>query len=120
MQDNKQHWTPRPWVARIEDHSFCDTGDVFTSFTVAAEGAGKYDCFAEVFTRNDDIYEAAANTRLIATAPEMYHALQKLVCVLDDCRSGTDEGNIPPGILDRFDEATNTCRAALQKARGEE
>lgn len=113
-------FTPGPWVARIENHSFCDTGDVVTSFTVATEGAGKYDCFAEVFTRNDDIYEAAANTRLIAAAPEMYHALQKLVCVLDDCRSGTDEGNIPPGILDRFDEATNTCRAALQKARGEE
>ena len=71
-----EKFTPGKWVARIEDHSFCDTGDVFTSFTVATEGAGKYDCFAEIFTRNDDIYEAAANTRLIAAAPEMYYALK--------------------------------------------
>ena len=69
---------------------------------------------------HDGGHKAFDNATLIKAAPDMYHALQKLVCVLDDCRSGTDEGNIPPGILDRFDEATNTCRAALQKARGEE
>lgn len=72
-----EKFTRGPWVARIEDHSFCDTGDVYTSFTVATEGAGKYDCFAEVFTRNDDIDEAAANTRLIAAAPEMYEQLKR-------------------------------------------
>ena len=68
---SEEKFTPGPWFARIENHSFCDTGDVFTSFTVDTEGAEKYDCFVKVFTRNDDIDEAAANTRLIATAPEM-------------------------------------------------
>jgi len=73
---------------------------------------------AEILVHDGDSKTYHHDT-LIKAAPDMYHALQKLVGVLDDCRRGTDEGNIPPGILDRFDEATNTCRAALQKARGE-
>lgn len=103
-----EKFTPGKWVARIEDHSFCDTGDVFTSFTVATEGAGKYDCFAEVFTRNDDIYEAAANTRLIAAAPEMYEQLKRhcALCMLQhpecECCEICDTGKV------------------LKKARGEE
>ena len=51
--------------------------------------------------------------------PEMYDAIKEVVTVLDDCRQGTDEGNIPPNILDRFDKATEKCRAALKEARGE-
>lgn len=105
---NETNFTPGPWVARIEDHSFCDTGDVFTSFTVATEGAGKYDCFAEVFTRNDDIDEAIANTKLIAAAPELYKELEKhcALCMMmhPDC------------------EGCEICDTGkvLKKARGEE
>lgn len=101
-----EQFTPGPWVARIEDHSFCDTGDVVTSFTVATEEAGKYDCFAEVFARNDDIDEAVANTKLIAAAPELYEQLKRhcALCMLmhPDC------------------EGCDICdtRKVLMKARG--
>lgn len=105
-------FTPGPWVARIEDHSFCDTGDVVTSFTVATEGAGKYDCFAEVFTRNDDIYEAAANTRLIAAAPEMYEFIRWIRTVQGQCAIMKWRKFLPE-ILDKADEI-------LRKAEGEE
>ena len=109
---NETKFTPGPWIARIEDHSFCDTGDVFTSFTVATEGAGKYDCFAEVFTRNDDIYEAAANTRLIAAAPEMYEFIRWIRTVQGQCAIMKLKKFLPE-ILDKADEI-------LRKARGEE
>ena len=109
---SETNFTPGPWVARIEDHSFCDTGDVFTSFTVATEGAGKYDCFAEVFTRNDDIYEAAANTRLIAAAPELYEFIRWIRSVQGQCAIMKWRKFLPE-ILDKADEI-------LQKARGEE
>ena len=67
----------------------------------------------------DVMCDYGENGPLIAAAPDMRNALEMLIGVLDDCRRGTEEGNIPPGILDRFDEATNVCRAALKKARGE-
>ncbi len=109
---SETNFTPGPWVARIEDHSFCDTGDVVTSFTVATEGAGKYDCFAEVFTRNDDIYEAAANTRLIAAAPEMYEFIRWIRSVQGQCAIMKWRKFLPE-ILDKADEI-------LQKALGDE
>lgn len=109
---NETKFTPGPWAARIEDHSFCDTGDVVTSFTVATEGAGKYDCFAEVFTRNDDIYEAAANTRLIAAAPEMYEFIRWIRTVQGQCAIMKWRKFLPE-ILDKADEI-------LRKAEGEE
>ena len=100
-----EKFTPGKWVARIEDHSFCDTGDMYTSFTVATEGAGKYDCVAEVFARNDDIDEAAANTKLIAAAPEMYKALDDICNVLK--------------MDDRFSTTVSELEKLLKKARGE-
>lgn len=109
---SEMKFTRGPWVARIEDHSFCDTGDVYTSFTVATEGAGKYDCFAEVFTRNDDIYEAAANTRLIAAAPEMYEFILWIRSVQGQCAIMKWRKFLPE-ILDKADEI-------LRKAEGEE
>lgn len=109
-----EKFTPGKWVARIEDHSFCDTGDVFTSFTVATEGAGKYDCFAEIFTRNDDIYEAAANTRLIAAAPEMYYALKHYF----DLIQRADYGDIV--AEQKIFEDICYIEGALHKAEGEE
>lgn len=109
---SEEKFTPGKWVARIEDHSFCDTGDVYTSFTVATEGAGKYDCFAEVFARNDDIDEAAANTKLIAAAPEMYEFIRWIRSVQGQCAIMKWRKFLPE-ILDKADEI-------LQKARGEE
>lgn len=109
---SEEKFTPGKWVARIEDHSFCDTGDVYTSFTVATKGAGKYDCFAEVFARNDDIDEAAANTKLIAAAPEMYEFIRWIHSVQGQCAIMKWRKFLPE-ILDKADEI-------LQKARGEE
>ena len=109
---SKTKFTPGKWVARIEDHSFCDTGDVYTSFTVATEGAGKYDCFAEVFARNDDIDEAAANTKLIAAAPEMYEFIRWIRSVQGQCAIMKWRKFLPE-ILDKADEI-------LRKARVEE
>ncbi len=106
---SKTKFTPGPWVARVEDRSFCDTGD-----TVATEGAGKYDCFAEVFTRNDDIYEAAANTRLIAAAPELYDILEHYLGLIQKANDGdtVSEQKI-------FEQAAD-IEKVLKKARGEE
>ena len=111
---SKTKFTPGKWVARIEDHSFCDTGDVYTSFTVATEGSGKYDCFAEVFTRNDDIYEAAANTRLIAAAPVMFWILEHYLDLIQRANDGdaVSEQKI-------FEQAAD-IEKVLKKARGEE
>lgn len=109
-----EKFTPGPWVARIEDHSFCDTGDVYTSFTVATEGAGKYDCFAEVFTRNDDIYEAAANTRLIAAAPEMYGILEHYLDLIQRANDGDTISE------QKIFEQSADIEKVLKKARGEE
>lgn len=109
---SEEKFTPGKWVARIEDHSFCDTGDVYTSFTVATEGAGKYDCFAEVFARNDDIDEAAANTKLIAAAPEMYEFIRWIRSVQGQCAIMKWRKFLPE-ILDKADEI-------LHKAEGEE
>lgn len=111
---SEEKFTPGKWVARIEDHSFCDTGDVYTSFTVATEGAGKYDCFAEVFARNDDIDEAAANTRLIAAAPEMYYALKHYF----DLIQRADYGDIV--AEQKIFEDICYIEGALQKAEGGE
>ncbi len=118
-----EKFTPGKWVARIEDHSFCDTGDVYTSFTVATEGAGKYDCFAEVFTRNDDIYEAAANTRLIAAAPEMYEALKKLKECIEDYFGKNEREFLKCGDKDVdgfFAQQYIAACNALKKALGDE
>lgn len=119
---NETKFTPGPWIARIEDHSFCDTGDVFTSFTVATEGAGKYDCFAEVFTRNDDIYEAAANTRLIAAAPEMYEFGETTAEVLQILleRLGPNPAGLNAEIKRLAEERIAEWQKIEKKARGEE
>ena len=119
---SEEKFTPGPWFIKQSEEirSQYSPNVSSTRITILDAPGGQYQSrhvIAQVAKGNG---RGEANAALIAAAPEMYHALQKLVCVLDDCRSGTDEGNIPPGILDRFDEATNTCRAALQKARGEE
>ena len=110
---SETNFTPGPWVARIEDHSFCDTGDVVTSFTVATEGAGKYDCFAEVFTRNDDIYEAAANTRLIAAAPELDDILEHYLGLIQRANDGD------AGSEQKIFEQAADIEKVLKNARGE-
>ena len=112
----EEKFTPGPW----ETESKCAECGVFFryAFQVVAPALNKRVCYCET-DNQANIEVLDANAELIAAAPDMYHALQMLVGVLDDCRRGTDEGNIPPGILDRFDEATNVCRAALKKARGE-
>lgn len=112
----QEKYTPGPWYVQSD---IMEIGVVFRfNFAIVNPEQQKQICYSET-DNQADITEMEANAAMIAAAPDMYHALQKLVGVLDDCRRGTDEGNIPPGILDRFDEATNTCRAALQKARGE-
>lgn len=119
---SEEKFTPGPWFARIENHSFCDTGDVFTSFTVDTEGAEKYDCFVKVFTRNDDIDEAAANTRLIATAPEMYEFGKTTEEVLQILLEQL--GPKPSGLYEEIkrlaEERIAEWREIEKKARGEE
>ena len=111
---SKTKFTPGPWVARIEDRSFCDTGDVFTFCAVAQKGASKYDLITEVFTINDDTDEALANTRLIASAPEMYWILEHYLDLIQRANDGdaVSEQKI-------FEQAAD-IEKVLKKARGEE
>lgn len=119
----KKQFTPGPWIYRIEDHEFCDTGDVYTTCSITVDGASKYDCLAEVFTRNDDVDEAIANTFLISAAPDLYNALKNLKECLESYFGKTEKDFFED--CDHYDaelyfarEYNEACNA-LKKARGE-
>ena len=70
------------------------------------DGPNGYDV-AEVYSDDCDPCEAQANANLISAAPDLYHALDDLVAILElDTRSYV------------FD-AVRSARSALTKARGE-
>lgn len=63
---------------------------------------------------------AHANAHLIASAPELYEALDGLVVFCSDTLSGRADGATDVAwLIDGYREIRNRCRAALIKARGE-
>jgi hypothetical protein len=108
-------WTPGPWIA---DDLFMENGnhvrvgtnngrfDYFLSSTTICE------CFVSDDLDDDNprigIVTAERNARLLAAAPKLYDALNRLICALD-------AGDHPP-----HDSCLRVdARAALAKACGE-
>ena len=103
---SEEKFTQGEWRAEIVDHSFCDTGDYITEFGIVT---GKRTSIAQCFDNekiNED--EAAANTYLIAAAPEMYALLKMISAPTTFMGAKTDE------VL------RTAIEAVLKKARGEE
>ena len=98
-------WTPGPWPIK-------PTGD-YKRILVGVglvDGPGGYDV-AEVYSDDCDRNEAEANARLIAAAPDMAEALDRLLTEYDAVDLAAAE---PPSLT----AAVFAARAALAKARG--
>lgn len=97
-------WTPGPW--RVEPTFETDESDPQEIRTQRLILAGDRQYIAETMSNH---------AHLIASAPELYEALDKL---LGACRSYDDK---PENLLSiaRYAEAVERADAALRKARGE-
>ena len=96
-------WTPGDWAGKgqtSEDAVFCGT-----MHRICADGA--WLAFVPAWKDNpDEASEAEANAHLIAAAPDLYAALERLV----DAVSGLSAG---------VASISADARAALAKARGQ-
>lgn len=102
---SKEKFTPGPWVARVEYKKSRLSNQTYMLCSVHADDK----CITDsVYVIHDNMDEAAANTRLIAAAPEMYEQLKRhcALCMLQhpecECCEICDTGKV------------------LKKARGEE
>lgn len=86
-------FSPGPWVVK-NGRCIYGNGDFIKPFVASVED-----------DHNDA--ETAANARLIAAAPDMYHALQDLIAYL-----GVDVDN-------GLDELLTNARAAIATAKGQ-
>ena len=96
--------TPGPWSVVEHDHAICIQTE---SPSKTKYGASRYAAIGG-FDRNDraQLEEARANARLIAAAPELLEALQKIAGnTYDEWTNGA--------------EAARIARAAIAKATGE-
>lgn len=87
---NTRHHTPETWVA-----------DTDVGLVGYEEYDGKLFVIADVYGRPGFVSERAANARLIAAAPDLLAALQKVVA-----------------ISDRKHDAWDEAKAAIAKALG--
>jgi len=90
-------WTPGPWKVHLVDETLV-TGkkaDISTTFFGDAANAE----------------ERASNARLIASAPDMYEALDRIITQWDTPNWKLNE---------KTGAIINDARAVLRKARGEE
>ena len=93
-------WTPGPW----------SVAGTCTVYAVSEDGVNIFDAQVQpgyAGDRRTPVNEITANAQLIAAAPELYEALEKMV--EDDFKSGAP---------DHY-QRTASARAALAKARGE-
>jgi hypothetical protein len=102
-------WTPGPWwVGRNERSVVCNTEIPEWHTADSVEYYGGH-LVAESM--------APANARLIAAAPELAEALEKLLRKVDQFIEMPDGMSAAAGRA--LDEATDAARAALAKAKGE-
>lgn len=97
-------FTPGPW--RVFEHSWCDT-------SIGAPGTSNAICRLDINHATEESQEAdeaqmAANARLIAAAPELLEALQRLSAQCERLRL--------PGQPET--DAEKTARAVIAKATG--
>jgi hypothetical protein len=118
MSETKTHpWTPGPWAPghMTDPETTCecryilsDGAGYFGSVAVVSKsnglrvGEGGNDCPPEE--------EAIANAHLIAAAPELYEALQRMV---------NHFTMLPPDYLTTPDSVIGQALSALSRARGE-
>ena len=98
------HHTPGPW--RVLEHSWCDT-------SIGAPGTSNAICRLDINHATEESQEAdeaqmAANARLIAAAPELLEALQRLSAQCERLRL--------PGQPET--DAEKTARAVIAKTTG--
>ena len=98
-------YTPGPWYVVEEDHSD-DSGNGPVSLAISTYEDDSVDAIAWINTMNPNKTEQA-NARLIAAAPDMLAALQR---IQKDLRDGPIDGEFP--VRDMVD-------AAVSKATGE-
>lgn len=97
-------FTPGPW--RVFEHSWCDT-------SIGAPGTSNAICRLDINHATEESQEAdeaqmAANARLIAAAPELLEALQRLSAQCTRLR-----------LPDQAEtDAEKTARAVIAKATG--
>ena len=102
MIDTKH--TPGPW--RVFEHSWCDT-------SIGAPGTSNAICRLDINHATEESQEAdeaqmAANARLIAAAPELLEALQRLSAQCERLRMAWQLES----------DAEKTARAVIAKATG--
>ncbi len=108
---SKNKFTPGPWwspdgkTIKQDFRPLTEEGGCIIAGVMGGSTSGPY--FIEV----DD--EVSANTRLIAAAPDLLEALEKLVSY--DDMAEDDEGN----LMVHYADMLNYARAAIAKARGE-
>lgn len=106
---SEEKFTPGPWVARVEYKKSRLSNQTYMLCSVHADDK----CITDsVYVIHDNMDEAAANTRLIAAAPEMYEFIRWIRSVQGQCAIMKWRKFLPE-ILDKADEI-------LQKARGDE
>ena len=98
------HHTPGPW--RVFEHSWCDT-------SIGAPGTSNAICSLDINHATEESQEAdeaqmAANARLIAAAPELLEALQRLSAQCERLRMAWQLES----------DAERTARAVIAKATG--
>ena len=110
--NKKTKFTPGPWEVRngqkriiiVQGHKFIE------------EGIYVAEVSREAWRPEERKDSALPDAHLIAAAPELYEALEKLLRLHDQCYC--DEPELPS--LDSRDRCTHcTISAALAKARGE-
>lgn len=117
---SKEKFTPGPWVARVEYKKSRLSNQTYMLCSVHADDK----CITDsVYVIHDNMDEAAANTRLIAAAPEMYEALKKLKECIEDYFGKNEREFLKCGDKDVdgfFAQQYIAACNALKKARGEE
>ena len=99
-------WTPGPWDFSMAKMPIDGEYDYCISAVVDGERYVISEAFGRVSEKQRP--NAHANARLIAAAPELYEALERLVADVADYDA-----------WERPCHAVDTARAALKKARGE-
>jgi hypothetical protein len=100
-------WTPGPWQV-----TQCRDGMPFVNvFRVSGPSDGSAPCTVLFETEYTELRENEANARLVAAAPRMYEALERLLLAY--------EGGTAARSVQRQNKDAVFARAALAQARGE-
>ncbi len=111
---NEPKWTPGPWYAGhiADDTTDCNCASIVSEYCCGSIAYVTVDNGKSIGDGGNDgppLEQAKANSFLIAEAPGLYEALERLVKFIDDCDFRFAQG-----------DTVKTARIALAKARGED